>query len=116
MSSATVSLMGPATFLAVTKNITLDANILCNDDARQVGRKIAQCNSRVRLVAAMGFICQLDLRFGLWLFSKVILYHFIEFGLEIDSIGETLIFKCPVSFSGNCVASSFRIVKDTLIA
>ena len=41
MSSATVSLMGPATFLAVTKIIALDTNILCNDDARQVERKIA---------------------------------------------------------------------------
>lgn len=52
----------------------------------KVERKIAQCNSRVRLVAAMGFICQLDLRFGLWLFLKIILYHFIDLGLEIDSI------------------------------
>lgn len=60
ISSATVSLMGPETFLVVIKNITLDTNILCNDDARQVERKITQCNSRVRLVATMGFICQLD--------------------------------------------------------
>ena len=75
--------MGAATFLAVTKNITLDTNILCNDDARQVERKIAPSV----LVAAMGFICQLDLRFGLWLFLKIILYHFIDLGLEIDSVG-----------------------------
>ena len=65
VSSATVSLMGVATFLAVTKNITLDTNVLCNDHARQVERKIAPSVTSVCVLSLpwasfVSLICVLD--------------------------------------------------------
>ena len=65
ISSATVSLMSPETFLAATKNITLDTNILCNDDARQVERKIAPSVTAVCVLSLpwasfVSLICVLD--------------------------------------------------------
>lgn len=65
MPSETVSLMDPATFLAVTKTITLDTNILCNDDARQVERKIAPSVTAVCVLSLpwasfVSLICVLD--------------------------------------------------------